>query len=144
SSFMCCNHTSEEMRICNPCHMNFKIASLAAPHQEELYQRLKFERGVKLDPSRAWCPVLECQSVCSVQASTEGQPAAVACPTCHTVFCSSCRGPWVDSHTCHERQPMIPPPLSDESRLVSWFRQLLIEALSKYPNRTMASIQGFE
>ncbi|MEQ2217201.1 hypothetical protein XENOCAPTIV_028898, partial [Xenoophorus captivus] len=74
---------------------------------------------VKLDPSRAWCPVLECQAVCSVQASTEGQPAAVACPTCHTVFCSSCRGPWVDTHTCHERQPMIPPPLSDESRLVS-------------------------
>uniref|UniRef100_A0A3Q2PAZ8 E3 ubiquitin-protein ligase RNF144B n=1 Tax=Fundulus heteroclitus TaxID=8078 RepID=A0A3Q2PAZ8_FUNHE len=92
-----------------------EIAGLAAPHQAELYQRLKFERGVKLDPSKAWCPVLECQAVCSVRASSEGRPAAVACPTCHTVFCSSCRASWLDGHTCHERQPMIPPLLFDDS-----------------------------
>ncbi|XP_014912878.1 E3 ubiquitin-protein ligase RNF144B [Poecilia latipinna] len=89
--------------------LDSEIASLVAPYQVELYQRLKFERGVKLDPSKAWCPVLECQAVCSVQASTEGRPAAVACPACHTVFCSSCRGPWLEGHTCPEGQPMMLP-----------------------------------
>ncbi|XP_023187161.1 E3 ubiquitin-protein ligase RNF144B-like [Xiphophorus maculatus] len=95
--------------------LDSEVASLAAPYQVELYQRLKFERGVKLDPSKAWCPVLECQAVCSVQATTEGRPGAVACPACHIVFCSSCRGPWLEGHTCPEGQPMMLPPLSPES-----------------------------
>ncbi|XP_031178521.1 E3 ubiquitin-protein ligase RNF144B isoform X1 [Sander lucioperca] len=94
--------------------LDSEIASLAPEEQVELYQRLKFERGVKLDPSKAWCPVLECQAVCSLQLSTEGQPTAVPCPTCHAVFCSGCRGPWQDGHTCPERQPMMSP--SHESR----------------------------
>ncbi|XP_041842868.1 E3 ubiquitin-protein ligase RNF144B isoform X2 [Melanotaenia boesemani] len=92
-----------------------ELAGLAAADQVELYQRLKFEREVKLDPSKAWCPVLECQAVCSVQPSTEGLPAAVPCPTCHAIFCSSCRGPWKDSHICPERQPMISPSPFHES-----------------------------
>ncbi|XP_022609129.1 E3 ubiquitin-protein ligase RNF144B [Seriola dumerili] len=96
--------------------LDSEIASLAAADQVELYQRVKFERGVKLDPSKAWCPVLECQAVCKVQPSTEGQPTAVPCLTCHTVFCSGCRGPWQDSHTCPERQPMMSPSPSHESR----------------------------
>ncbi|KAK5892832.1 hypothetical protein CesoFtcFv8_013182 [Champsocephalus esox] len=99
--------------------LDSEIASLASEDQVELYQRLKFERGVKLDPSKAWCPVLECQAVCSVQQSSEGQPAAVPCPTCHTVFCSGCRGPWLDDHTCPEQQPMMSPSLARESRLRS-------------------------
>lgn len=72
--------------------------------------------GVKLDPSKAWCPMLECQAVCSVQTSTEGQPISVRCLTCHAVFCSGCRGPWEDNHTCPQRQPMMFPSASDESR----------------------------
>lgn len=96
--------------------LDSEIASLAPEEQMELYQRLKFERGVKLDPSKAWCPVLECQAVCNVQPSSEGQPTAVPCPTCHAVFCSGCRGPWQDSHTCPERQPMMSPSPSHESR----------------------------
>lgn len=96
--------------------LDSEIAGLAAADQAELYQRLKFEREVKLDPSKAWCPVLECQAVCSVQPSTEGQPAAVPCPTCHTVFCSGCRGPWQDGHTCPERQPIMLSSPSHESR----------------------------
>ncbi|KAF3840197.1 hypothetical protein F7725_018914 [Dissostichus mawsoni] len=99
--------------------LDSEIASLASENQVELYQRLKFERGVKLDPSKAWCPVLECQAVCSVQESSEGQPAAVPCPTCHTVFCSGCRGPWLDDHSCPEQQPMMSPSLANESRLRS-------------------------
>ncbi|KAM3614282.1 uncharacterized protein V6R79_012130 [Siganus canaliculatus] len=96
-----------------------EIAALAPAEQAELYQRLKFERGVKLDPSKAWCPVLECQAVCSLLPNTEGQPTAVPCPTCRAVFCSGCRGPWQDGHTCPERQPMMSPSPSHESRVRS-------------------------
>ncbi|KAG5857085.1 hypothetical protein ANANG_G00014820 [Anguilla anguilla] len=75
-----------------------------APDQVQLYQRLRFEHGVHHDPSKAWCPVLECQSVCTIKPSPEGRPMSVPCPTCCTVFCSQCRGPWQDGHTCPERQ----------------------------------------
>ncbi|KAG7475282.1 E3 ubiquitin-protein ligase RNF144B [Solea senegalensis] len=98
--------------------LDSEISSLAAADQVELFQRLKFERGVKLDPSKAWCPVIDCQAVCSVEPNTEGQPTAVSCLTCHTVFCSGCRGPWQDSHTCPERQPMMSnsPPIESRAR----------------------------
>ncbi|XP_029929081.1 E3 ubiquitin-protein ligase RNF144B [Myripristis murdjan] len=99
--------------------LDSEIASLAPADQVELYQRLKFEREVQLDPSKAWCPVVECQAVCSVKPSTEGKPTAVPCPTCHTVFCSGCRGPWQDDHTCPERQPMMSSSPSHESRAQS-------------------------
>ncbi|XP_037533067.1 E3 ubiquitin-protein ligase RNF144B [Nematolebias whitei] len=95
--------------------LDSEISSLAAADQGELYQRLKFERGVKLDPSKAWCPVLECQAVCSVQPSIEVHPAAVACPTCQAVFCSGCRGLWQDDHTCPEQQLFVSSSLSKES-----------------------------
>lgn len=65
--------------------------------------------GVKLDPTKAWCPVLECQAVCSLPPSTEGQPGAVPCATCRAVFCSACRGAWLDGHACSEQQPMMSP-----------------------------------
>ncbi|XP_068180621.1 E3 ubiquitin-protein ligase RNF144B [Antennarius striatus] len=96
--------------------LDSEIAILAAEDQAELYQRLKFERGVKLDPSKAWCPVLRCQAVCSLQPSTEGQPTAVPCPACNAVFCSGCRGPWQDSHTCPEQQPMMSPSHDGRAR----------------------------
>ncbi|KAM8847362.1 E3 ubiquitin-protein ligase RNF144B [Synchiropus picturatus] len=96
--------------------LDSEITILVSVDQAAMYQRLKFEREVKLDPSRAWCPVLECQAVCPVQLSREGGPSAVPCPTCHTVFCSGCRGPWRDDHTCPERQPMVATSLSGESR----------------------------
>ncbi|XP_054638351.1 E3 ubiquitin-protein ligase RNF144B isoform X2 [Dunckerocampus dactyliophorus] len=94
--------------------LDTEIDDLASANCAKLYQRLKFERGVNLDPSKTWCPVLECQAACSVQLSSEGQPAAVPCPTCHTIFCSDCGGPWQGGHTCSELQPMMPH--SDESR----------------------------
>ncbi|KAF3691551.1 E3 ubiquitin-protein ligase RNF144B [Channa argus] len=96
--------------------LDSEIASLATADQVKLYQRLKFEREVKLDPSKAWCPVLECQAVCTVQPGPEGQPTAVPCLTCHTVFCSNCRGPWQDDHTCPQRQTLIWPSASHKSR----------------------------
>ncbi|XP_077383340.1 E3 ubiquitin-protein ligase RNF144B [Festucalex cinctus] len=87
--------------------LDSEIADLASAEQTKLYERLKFERGVKLDPSKTWCPVLECQAVCDVPLSTEGRPGAVPCPTCRAVFCSSCREPWQGNHTCPEHQPMM-------------------------------------
>ncbi len=93
--------------------------------------------GVKLDPSKAWCPVLECQAMCSVQPSTEGQPAAVPCPTCRAVFCSGCRGPWQDNHTCPERQPMMSPSPSHESRSVSRPQPVATESELHFENDTV-------
>ncbi|XP_064804132.1 E3 ubiquitin-protein ligase RNF144B [Oncorhynchus masou masou] len=100
--------------------LHSEIACFAPADLVELYQRLEFERGVQLDPSRAWCPVLECQAVCSVGPSSEGQPTSVPCPACHTVFCSGCRGPWQDGHTCPDHQPMtssLPASESSDSDL---------------------------
>lgn len=73
---------------------------------------LSLSAGVKLDPSKAWCPVLECQAVCSLRPSTEGRPGAVPCATCRAVFCSACRGAWRDGHACSEQQPMMSPSAS--------------------------------
>lgn len=82
-------------------------------------QLFALSAGVKLDPSKAWCPVRECQAVCSLQPSTEGEPTAVPCMTCHNIFCSGCRGPWQDGHICPEHQPMMPPSHPPENGSVS-------------------------
>nr|XP_061805022.1 E3 ubiquitin-protein ligase RNF144B isoform X2 [Nerophis lumbriciformis] len=84
-----------------------EIDDLASADQAEMYQRLKFERGVSLDPSKTWCPLFDCQAVCTMQLSSEGQAVAVPCPTCHTIFCSECKVPWQGGHTCSELQPMM-------------------------------------
>ncbi|KAL6462299.1 hypothetical protein MHYP_G00287210 [Metynnis hypsauchen] len=96
--------------------LDSEIASFAPSDQVELYRRLKFERGVQLDPSKAWCPALDCQAVCSVIPSTEGRAVPVPCPACHTVFCCSCRGPWEDRHTCSQQQPLVVSPASDSGQ----------------------------
>ncbi|XP_061919677.1 E3 ubiquitin-protein ligase RNF144B [Entelurus aequoreus] len=87
--------------------LDTEIDDLASADQAEMYQRLKFERGVSLDPSKTWCPLFDCQAVCTVQLSSEGQAVAVPCPTCHTIFCSECKVPWQGGHTCSELQPMM-------------------------------------
>ncbi|KAJ3597224.1 hypothetical protein NHX12_000752 [Muraenolepis orangiensis] len=98
--------------------LDSEIAGLVTGEQLELYQRLKFERGVKLDPSRAWCPVVACQAVCSLSpSSTEGEPTSVPCPACNAVFCSTCRGPWdADDHSCSETQPIMSASSSSPER----------------------------
>ncbi len=65
--------------------------------------------GVQLDPSKAWCPMLDCQAVCSVTPGTEGKPLPVPCPVCHAVFCCGCRSPWIDGHSCSQHQPLMTP-----------------------------------
>ena len=120
---------SSSAALCITClqrtlkHAFYLVYNTSAPscllHKRIITHPLLFSAGVKLDPIKAWCPVVECQAVCSVQPSTEGQPSAVSCQTCHTIFCSGCRGPWQDGHTCPERQPMMSPSPSHESRSVS-------------------------
>lgn len=63
--------------------------------------------GVQLDPSKAWCPVLDCQAVCSVTPGSEGKPVPVPCPVCRAVFCCGCRSPWTDAHSCSQHQPLM-------------------------------------
>lgn len=93
--------------------LDSEIASLAPSDEVELYRRLKFERGVQLDPSKAWCPVLDCQAVCNVIPSAEGRALPVPCPMCQAVFCCSCREPWEDGHACSQRQPLVVLPDND-------------------------------
>ncbi|KAI2654963.1 E3 ubiquitin-protein ligase RNF144B [Labeo rohita] len=89
--------------------LDSELALFASSDQVKLYQRLRFERGVQLDPSKAWCPMLDCQAVCSVTPGTEGKPVPVPCPECHAVFCCGCRIPWIDGHSCSQQQPLMEP-----------------------------------
>ncbi|XP_069074858.1 E3 ubiquitin-protein ligase RNF144B [Pleurodeles waltl] len=86
-----------------------EIAYLTSVDQLQLYQRLKFEREVHLDPHRTWCPSADCQSVCEVKPSDSGQPVEVVCQTCHLTFCSICKAIWHPERVCHEGQPIVVP-----------------------------------
>lgn len=81
---------------------------------QTFYLRLS---GVQLDPCKAWCPVLECQAVCSVSPGAEGKPVPILCPTCHGVFCYTCKELWEDGHSCQQHQPLVVLPAND--RLLS-------------------------
>lgn len=96
--------------------MDSEIASLASREELERFQRHQFERGVLLDPSKAWCPVLECQAVCTVMSSVEGKPVPVSCPACHGIFCCACREPWDDEHSCSQDQPLVVLPTTDSEQ----------------------------
>ncbi|XP_040501030.1 E3 ubiquitin-protein ligase RNF144B isoform X3 [Ursus maritimus] len=86
-----------------------EIACLVPVDQFQLYQRLKFEREVHLDPYRTWCPVADCQTVCPVASSDPGQPVQVECPSCHLKFCSCCKDAWHAEVSCRESQPVVLP-----------------------------------
>uniref|UniRef100_A0A8C7EYF9 RBR-type E3 ubiquitin transferase n=1 Tax=Neovison vison TaxID=452646 RepID=A0A8C7EYF9_NEOVI len=85
------------------------IASLVPVDQFQLYQRLKFEREVHLDPHRTWCPVADCQTVCPVASTDPGQPVQVECPSCHLKFCSCCKDAWHAEVSCRDSQPIVLP-----------------------------------
>ncbi|XP_006751332.2 E3 ubiquitin-protein ligase RNF144B-like, partial [Leptonychotes weddellii] len=85
------------------------IACLVPVDQFQLYQRLKFEREVHLDPYRTWCPVADCQTVCPVASSDPGQPVQVECPSCHLKFCSCCKDAWHAEVSCRDGQPIVLP-----------------------------------
>nr|KAF6444986.1 ring finger protein 144B [Molossus molossus] len=86
-----------------------EIACLVPVDQFQLYQRLKFEREVHLDPYRTWCPVADCQTVCPVASGDPGQPVLVECPSCHLKFCSCCKDAWHAEASCRDSQPIAVP-----------------------------------
>ncbi|XP_073938912.1 E3 ubiquitin-protein ligase RNF144B isoform X1 [Castor canadensis] len=86
-----------------------EIACLVPVDQFQLYQRLKFEREVHLDPHRTWCPVADCQTVCPVAASDSGRPVLVECPSCHLKFCSCCKDVWHAEASCRDSQSIVLP-----------------------------------
>nr|XP_033790851.1 E3 ubiquitin-protein ligase RNF144B [Geotrypetes seraphini] len=81
-----------------------EIASLIPDDQLRLYERLKFEREVHLDPHRTWCPASACQAVCRVELNDSGNPVSVVCQACHLTFCSSCKSVWHPESSCQENQ----------------------------------------
>ncbi|XP_056377238.1 E3 ubiquitin-protein ligase RNF144B [Hyla sarda] len=86
-----------------------EIACLVSIEQLHLYQRLKLEREVHLDPGRTWCPTADCQTVCQVERSDSGLPVSVDCHVCLIKFCSACKRTWHPEHVCQEKQPAVQP-----------------------------------
>ncbi|XP_018415130.1 PREDICTED: E3 ubiquitin-protein ligase RNF144B [Nanorana parkeri] len=87
-----------------------EIACLVTNDQLRLYQRLKLERDVHLDPCRTWCPTADCQTVCQVAASHSDMPVSVECRVCLMKFCCVCKKPWHPEHLCQENQPEAVQP----------------------------------
>ncbi|KAH0617893.1 hypothetical protein JD844_016609 [Phrynosoma platyrhinos] len=85
------------------------ISSLVPADQFQLYQRLKFEREVHLDPLRTWCPSADCQTVCQIEPSESGLPVPVKCQACHLTFCSSCKETWHLERLCLESNLLVVP-----------------------------------
>ncbi|XP_072267729.1 E3 ubiquitin-protein ligase RNF144B [Pyxicephalus adspersus] len=82
-----------------------EIACLVNIDQLHLYQRLRLEREVHLDPCRTWCPTTDCQTVCQIEASDSDIPVSVECHVCLLKFCSVCKKAWHPEHLCQENQP---------------------------------------
>ncbi|XP_006008094.1 E3 ubiquitin-protein ligase RNF144B [Latimeria chalumnae] len=89
-----------------------EIACLVPLDQLQMYQRLKLDREVFLDPHRTWCPAADCQTVCRTKESEAGKPLLVECHVCHLKFCLACKANWHPDHLCQESQPF---PLSDDT-----------------------------
>ncbi|XP_040288671.1 E3 ubiquitin-protein ligase RNF144B [Bufo bufo] len=87
-----------------------EIACLVPVEQLHLYQRLKLEREVHLDPCRTWCPTADCQTVCQVELGDSGLPVSVDCHVCHITFCSACKRTWHLEHVCQEKQQVAVQP----------------------------------
>ncbi|XP_063779307.1 E3 ubiquitin-protein ligase RNF144B isoform X2 [Pseudophryne corroboree] len=104
-----CEHPLDMMTTLRGCSCIFctTIACLVSIDQFHLYQRLKLEREIHLDPCRTWCPNADCQTVCQVQPADSGMPVSVECHVCLIKFCSACKRPWHPEHLCQENQPTI-------------------------------------
>ncbi|KAM4704887.1 E3 ubiquitin-protein ligase RNF144B [Rhinophrynus dorsalis] len=86
-----------------------EIACLVSVDQLHLYQRLKLEREVHLDPCKTWCPTADCHTVCHVEVVDPGVPVPVDCSVCLIKFCSACKRTWHPELTCQESQPISVP-----------------------------------
>ncbi|XP_013790433.1 probable E3 ubiquitin-protein ligase RNF144A-B [Limulus polyphemus] len=67
------------------------------------FKRFKLNREIELDPTRAWCPSVNCETICYVRPAIKGEEwVAVFCPKCGLTFCSVCKEKWHPSKTCDE------------------------------------------
>ncbi|XP_063307759.1 E3 ubiquitin-protein ligase RNF144B [Pelobates fuscus] len=90
-----------------------EIACLVSIDQLHLYQRLKLEKEVHLDPCRTWCPAADCYTVCQVKSKDSALPVPVDCTVCHLQFCSACKSTWQLQHLCQNSEPVAGPPEKD-------------------------------
>ncbi|XP_060705935.1 E3 ubiquitin-protein ligase RNF144B-like [Hemiscyllium ocellatum] len=95
-----------------------EIACLVPADVLQLYQQLKFEQEVHLDPFRTWCPRVQCQAVCQVADSH--QAVSVQCPSCQEEFCSICKASWHPGRACQESQPLMPSKANGASDSTSF------------------------
>ncbi|XP_041040560.1 E3 ubiquitin-protein ligase RNF144B-like isoform X1 [Carcharodon carcharias] len=93
--------------------LDAEIAFLVPAGVLQLYQQLKFEREVHLDPSRTWCPRVQCQTVCQIDVADSHQAVQVQCPSCHIQFCSVCKASWHPGQACQENQPFMSSKADD-------------------------------
>ncbi|XP_069764331.1 E3 ubiquitin-protein ligase RNF144B-like [Narcine bancroftii] len=106
--------TCPEMRCPeNGVFREAEIACLVPAELLQLYQQLKFDREIHLDPSRSRCPRVQCQAVCQIEADGSHQAMSVQCPSCHIQFCSLCKESWHPGKACQESQPFLPSKGAD-------------------------------
>ncbi|XP_062925955.1 E3 ubiquitin-protein ligase RNF144B-like [Mobula hypostoma] len=96
-----------------------EIACLVPADLLQLYQQLKFEREIHLDPSRTRCPRVQCQAVCHIDAGDSHQAVPVQCPSCCTEFCSICKASWHPGQGCQKSPPFMLSKGSDDGFLIS-------------------------
>ncbi|XP_041040561.1 E3 ubiquitin-protein ligase RNF144B-like isoform X2 [Carcharodon carcharias] len=110
-----CEYSLDGMTTLEQCNCFFctVIAFLVPAGVLQLYQQLKFEREVHLDPSRTWCPRVQCQTVCQIDVADSHQAVQVQCPSCHIQFCSVCKASWHPGQACQENQPFMSSKADD-------------------------------
>ncbi|XP_013790083.2 E3 ubiquitin-protein ligase RNF144A-like [Limulus polyphemus] len=86
-----------------------EVEKLVNPEVYKQFKRFKLNREVELDPTRTWCPGINCETICYVRPTVKGEEnVAVFCPKCGFAFCSVCKEKWHPSKTCDElRKDMI-------------------------------------
>ncbi|KAK2189341.1 hypothetical protein NP493_109g07090 [Ridgeia piscesae] len=81
-----------------------EIKAIVEKDAFKYYERIKLDKEVQLDPHRAFCPQVGCDTICEVCPS-EGdnkESTPVRCPKCGLLFCSVCQTKWHDNQTCDE------------------------------------------
>lgn len=69
----------------------------------DMFQRFKQCREVELDPTRTWCPGVDCETVCYVRTPSDpNKGMSVQCPKCRLKFCSLCKERWHSIRTCED------------------------------------------
>ncbi|XP_053323024.1 E3 ubiquitin-protein ligase RNF144B [Spea bombifrons] len=90
-----------------------EIACLVPIDQLHLYQRLKLEKEVHLDPCRTWCPTADCHTVCLIEGGDSAIPVPVECHVCLKTFCSTCKSTWQLDHLCQASKAVAVPAEKD-------------------------------